>query len=77
MKTVGKPKGRVRPIVVKFHSYTDRELIRTIANDKSDFLKKKNINQGVGVQQTKTVLQKRRDMSAVYDREKAADRTVK
>lgn len=72
---LGKPKGRVRPIVVKFHSYTDRELIRTTANDKSDFLK--SINQGVGVQQTKAVLQKRRDMSAVYDREKAAGRTVK
>ena len=72
---LGKPKGRVRPIVVKFHNYKDRELIRTKAADKSDKLK--DLNQGVGVQQTKAVLQKRRDMNAVFDREKAAGRQVK
>ena len=72
---LGKPKGRTRPIVVKFHQYTDRELVRKTAADKSEQLK--HLNQGVGVQQTKSVLQKRRDLSAVYDRETAAGKTVK
>ena len=72
---LGKPRGKTRPIVVKFHQYTDRELIRTTAADKSEHLK--TLNQGVGVQQTKAVLQKRRDLSAAYDREKAAGKTVK
>ena len=72
---LGKPKGRVRPIVVKFHSYKDREMIRTTATEKSDKLK--GLNQGVGVQQTKAVLNKRRDMNAIFDREKAAGRQVK
>ena len=30
---LGKPKGTVRPIVVKFHEYTERETIRLKAND--------------------------------------------
>ena len=47
---LGKPKGRVRPIVVKFHQYTERETIRLKANDKRDYLK--TLNLGVGVQQT-------------------------
>ena len=72
---LGKPRGRTRPIVVKFHSFTDRELVRTTAQTKSAELK--NINQGVGIQQTKSVLQKRKSLSAVFDREKAAGRTVK
>ena len=72
---LGKPRGKTMPIVVKFHQYTDRELIRTTAADKREHLK--TLNQGVGVQQTKAVLQKRRDMSAAYDPEKAAGKTVK
>ena len=72
---LGKPRGRTRPIVVKFHQYSDRELIRTKAADKRDFLKTQN--QGVGVQQTKAVLQKRKDLSAAFDREVAAGKTVK
>ena len=72
---LGKPKGRVRQIVVKFHYYTEREQVRLTAQDKTNELKA--LNQGVGIQQMKTVLQKRRDLSAVYDREKAAGRSVK
>ena len=73
---LGKPRnGKVRPIVVKFHYYSERELVRTTAQTKSAELR--NIHQGVGIQQTKNVLQKRRTLSAVYDREKAAGRTVK
>lgn len=62
-------------IVVKFHSYKERELVRTTAITKSANLKALNL--GVGVQQTKTVLQKRRDLNAVYEREKAAGKTLK
>ena len=72
---LGKPKNKTRPIVVKFHYYNQRELIRTTANDKIENLKALNL--GVGVQQTKAVLQKRRDMSAIYDREKSAGRQLK
>ena len=73
---LGKPRtGKTRPIVCKFHYYSERELVRITAQTKTDELK--HIHQGVGIQQTKSVLQKRRDLSAVYDREKAAGRTVK
>ena len=72
---LGKPKGNNRPIVVKFHSYKDRELVRTTAQTKANELK--NFNQGVGIQQTKAVLQKRKTMSAAFEREKAAGRSVK
>ena len=72
---LSKPKGRTRPIVVKFHKYQQRELVRVTAADKFEALK--NVNKGVGVQQTKAVLQKRRDMNEIYDREKAAGRQVK
>lgn len=75
VRRLGKPRGRLRPIVVKFHYFYERELIRVTAKDKSDKLK--TAFQGVGVQQTKGVLQKRRDLSAAYDRGKAAGRTVK
>ena len=71
---LGKPRGRTRPTIVKFHQYTDRELIRTKAAEKSKLLK--TVKQGVGVEQTKTVLQRRRDLSAAYDRETAAGNTV-
>ena len=54
--------------------YTDRELIRPKAAEKSELLK--TIKQGVGVQQTKAVLQRRRDLSAAYDSETAAGKTV-
>ena len=37
----------------------------------------KSIHQGVGVQQTKAVLNKRKNLSTAYDREKAAGKTVK
>lgn len=37
----------------------------------------KTIHQGVGVQQTKAVLNKRKNLSTAYDREKAAGKTVK
>ena len=50
-------------------------MVRTTAQTKSDELKL--INKGVGIQKQKSVLQKRKTMSAALDREKAAGRTVK
>ena len=61
--------------MVKFHYYCERELVRTTAQTKNAELR--NLHQGVGIQQIKNVLQKRRTLSAAYDREKAAGRTVK
>ena len=72
---LGKPKGRTRPIVVKFHQYRQRELIRVTAGGKYEELK--TVKKGVGVQQTRAVLQKRRKMSDIYDQEKAASREEK
>lgn len=73
---LGKPKSYgTRPIVAKFHSYNDRELVRITATEKAEILKASD--QGVGVQQTKAVLQKRRDMQPLVEREKAAGRAIK
>ena len=72
---LGKPKSRTRPIVVKFHKYRQRELVRVTAGDKSEALK--TVKKGVGFQKTKAVLQKRRDMNEIFDREKDAGRQVK
>ena len=45
---LGKPRGNNRSVVVTFHSYKDRELVRTTPQTKSAELQ--NINQGVGIQ---------------------------
>ncbi|KAH3787212.1 hypothetical protein DPMN_165332 [Dreissena polymorpha] len=58
--------GKSRPIVAKFHYYTQREQVRTTATTKFDILK--NAGLGIGVQQTKTVLTKRRQVSDVFNR---------
>ena len=42
---LGKPKGRTRPIVVKFHKYRQLELVRVTAGDKSEALK--IVNKGI------------------------------
>ena len=58
---------------MKFHENRQRELVT--AGDKSDALKA--INKGARVQQTRAVLQKRRGMNDIYEREKAAGRQLK
>ena len=71
---VSKDKG-TRPIVAKFHNYKDRELVRTTSYEKQDVLKPLNL--GVGIQQTKSTMDKRRPMYSVMNRKKAAGNTVK
>lgn len=72
----GKPKNSgTRPLVAKFHYFKQRELIRNKAFEKANTLR--NAKVGVSVQQTKATMQKRREKSALYDREKEAGRTVK
>ncbi len=71
---LGKPHlGKSRPIVAKFHYYTQREQVRTTATTKFDILK--NAGLGIGVQQTKTALTKRRQMSDVLNRKKISRKT--
>ncbi|KAH3882520.1 hypothetical protein DPMN_006460 [Dreissena polymorpha] len=63
---LGKPHlDKSRSIVAKFHYYTQREQVRTTATTQFDILKNAGI--GIGVQQTKTVLTKRRQMSDVFN----------
>lgn len=69
-----KSKG-IRPVVVKFLEWKDRELVRKTASDKLTELKLKR--KGVGVQQTKAVLAKRKELYSVMDREKKNGKFVK
>ena len=64
-----------RPIVAKFQHPKQRELVLTTAQSNRDVLQK--FNKGVGIQQTKSVLEKRRAMKSIVDREVAAGRSVK
>ena len=73
---IGRPTaGKCRPIVVKFHSYKQRELVRKAAQDRVEALKAEN--QRVGVQQTKQMLQKRSQLYPIMDWERAAGKAVK
>ena len=69
-----KEKG-TRPIVAKFHNYKDRELVRTTSYDKQEVLKPMNL--GIGIQQTRATMDKRRPLYSVMNREKAAGNAVK
>ncbi|KAH3839003.1 hypothetical protein DPMN_112423 [Dreissena polymorpha] len=73
---LGKPAhGKSRPIVAKFHYYSQRELVRTTATSKYDVLRNEGL--GIGIQQTKAVLNKRRQLNDVFNREKSAGKQVK
>ncbi|XP_060552691.1 uncharacterized protein LOC132713969 [Ruditapes philippinarum] len=73
---IGTNKGKgIRPVVVKFLEWKDRELVRKTANDKFAELKMKK--KGVGVQQTRAVLAKRKELYSIMDREKKNGRFVK
>lgn len=67
--------GKTRPIVAKFHKYKDRELVRNNAFEKTQTLKAGNV--GIGVQHSKAILNKRKEMAQIVEREKAAGRYVK
>ncbi|KAH3824193.1 hypothetical protein DPMN_126024 [Dreissena polymorpha] len=58
--------GKCRPIVSKFHYYQQRELVRTKAITKTNDLKITGL--GIGIQQTKAVLQQRREKNALFNR---------
>ncbi|KAH3775374.1 hypothetical protein DPMN_176775 [Dreissena polymorpha] len=67
--------GKTRPIVAKFHHYSDRELVRKASIEKNPDLRA--LQQGVGIQQTKAILEKRRNKQHIVDRERNAGRTTK
>ncbi|KAH3735171.1 hypothetical protein DPMN_041632 [Dreissena polymorpha] len=67
--------GKTRPIVAKFHHYSDRELVRIASLEKNPDLRA--LHQGVGIQQTKATLEKRRNKQHIVDRERNAGRTTK
>ncbi|KAH3871886.1 hypothetical protein DPMN_035101 [Dreissena polymorpha] len=67
--------SKTRPIVAKFHLYEDRELVRKTAIERSQDLKA--LHQGIGIQQTRGTLEKRRNKQHLVDRERAAGRTTK
>ena len=64
-----------RPIVSKFHEFKDRELVLTTAQSKYQQLKNSNI--GVGIQQTKKTLSKRRELYPLMEKEQTAGNKVK
>ena len=73
---LGRPKTTgPRPIVAKFNEYKQRELVRTTSITKSAALR--DDHQSVGIQQTKAILQKRRSMFPLMERERAAGKFVK
>ncbi|KAH3806358.1 hypothetical protein DPMN_134677 [Dreissena polymorpha] len=73
---LGKPSnGKCRPIVAKFHYYQQRKLVRTTAITKTNDLKTTGL--GIGIQQTKAVLQQRREKNTLFNREKRAGKQVK
>ena len=67
--------GKTRPIVAKFHHYSDRELVRKASIDNNQDLR--TLHQGVGIQQTKATLEKRRSKQHIVDRERTAGRITK
>ena len=66
---------KIRPIVVKFHYYSQREQVRKTAHDKIETLKSASL--GVGVQQTRAVINQRRRMNDIYRREKASGKQLR
>ena len=67
---IGKLKvGSVRPIVVKFHRYNEREMVRLKANERREPLKAKNFT--VKPQLPHEVLEKRKPLYSVFENELA------
>ena len=64
-----------RPIIVKFHYYSQHEKVRKVAFDLKADLKKSNY--GVGIQLPKEWRDARRNLSAVYQNEKEKGNRVK
>ena len=67
--------GKVRPIVVKFHYYTDREKIRQAAFAAADEMKAANL--GIGAQIPKKVRDARKPLYPIMKKAKEDGKTVK
>ncbi|KAH3869087.1 hypothetical protein DPMN_032245 [Dreissena polymorpha] len=67
--------GKTRPVVAKFHHYSDRELVLKTSIEKNTDIWA--LHQGVGIQQTKATLEKRRNKQHIVERERNAGRTTK
>ena len=65
----------VRPIVVKFHRYRDREKVRTKGYEKREELKTNNLS--VRAQWPKEIMDKRKPLYSVFNREKDLGKNVK
>ena len=70
-----KRRNSVRPIVVKFHDYTDREQVRIKGVGLREELKRNN--QSVRAQWPKEVLDKRKTLYPIMNREKELGKSVK
>ena len=68
-------RGKVRPIVAKFHYYKEREMVRTKAYEHADDLKKANL--GIGTQCPKQIREARKPLYTIMEQEKAEGNTVK
>lgn len=67
--------GAVRPIVVKFHRYSEREKVREIGYSMKDALKAKNL--AVRPQLPSEVLENRKPLYPIFDEAKAKGSSVK
>ncbi|MES9880359.1 MAG: hypothetical protein ABW185_05695 [Sedimenticola sp.] len=67
--------NKTRPIVAKFHHYTDRETIRTKSYDEQTGLKQSNL--GIGVQWPKQIRDTRKSLYPIMQREREKGNTVK
>ena len=66
---------RVRPIVVKFHSYKDREMVREQAYTKRDSLREMRLS--VREQWPRSVIDKRQSLYPIMSQERAKGKVVK
>lgn len=67
--------GKPRPIVVKFHAFSDREKVRTAGYAKKDELKAKEL--GIGVQLPKEWRDARKELYPIMQKERMNGKTVK
>ena len=65
----------IRPIVVKFHRYSDREKVRIRGYEKRDILKTKKLS--VRAQWPKEIMDKRKPLYSVFKKEKDLGKDVK
>lgn len=72
---VGQRSARTRPIVVKFHYYSEREKVRQVSFDRADQLKAANL--GIGAQLPKEIRDARKPLYPVMKKAKQDGKNVK